>query len=66
MEVNTWVAISALIVSVLRIFKYHLLVIIVNNCKHLKGIIIKTKISETKILKNDYDNLESDPLFLKD
>lgn len=46
-----WVKIVALILGVLRIFKPHLLVLIVNCCNKIEEVKIKTKKSETIILK---------------
>ncbi|MBD3343313.1 MAG: hypothetical protein GF353_29725 [Candidatus Lokiarchaeota archaeon] len=41
----------ALAVAILKIFKIHILVIVVALCKSINGVIIKTKKGETRILK---------------
>jgi hypothetical protein len=46
-----WAAIIALIVGILRIFKYHLLVLVVNWSNRIDEVKIKTKKSETIISK---------------
>lgn len=46
-----WAAITAFILGILRIFKPHLLVLVVNCCKRIEEVQIKTQKSETIISK---------------